>query len=154
MEDIARLSKEANLAYYEMVICKYTNTLCKYTERGQIVVVKGEGHLFAPGLVHSAVWSTQHQWGPHEAETGRSLIILHVHPQLDPNFHPCTLVHPTIHPLTFPRSSFKYKICLSRSFSSMCILNLALTFTLLLSYIQIFTFLPSHICSIIINLSR
>ena len=99
MEDIARLSKEANLAYYEMVICKYTNTLCKYTERDQIVCVKGEGHLFAPGLVHSAVWSTQHQWGPHEAETGRSLIILHVHPQLDPNFHPCTLVHPTIHPL-------------------------------------------------------
>ena len=130
MEDIARLSKEANLAYYEMVICKYTNTLCKYTERGQIVVVKGEGHLFAPGLVHCAVWSPQHQRGPHEAETGRSLFILYVHPQLDPNFHLCTLV-------LVPS---KY----SRSFLT-CILNLTLIFILVLSYIQLFTLLPSHV---------
>ena len=126
MEDIARLSKEANLAYYEMVICKYTNTqihfantqihkytlqihkytntLCNYTERDQIVVVKGKGHLFAPGLVHCAVWSPQHQRGPHEAETGRSLFILYV---------------------------------------QLCILNFTLIFILVLSCIQIFTFLCS-----------
>ena len=64
MEDIARLNKEANLAYYEMVLCK------KEKKEKTLVCVKGEGYLSAPGPLHSAVWSAQHQWCPHAAETG------------------------------------------------------------------------------------
>ena len=85
MEDIARLSKEANLAYYEQVLCK--STIQRF-----LFFFQGERHLPAPGPLHSAVWSAQHQWCPHEAKTGWSflLLILHVHPYLDKNIHPCT----------------------------------------------------------------
>ena len=131
MEDIARLSKEANLAYYEMVICKKH----KYTLQIH----------FANTQIHFA--NTQIHFAITQKET--KLLLLKVK---DIYLHPALF---TVQSGLLSTSGvlMRQKLVGPCSFS-MCILNLALTFTLLLSYIQIFTFLPSHICSIIINLSR
>ena len=70
MDDIARLSKEANLAYYEMV--QFQLQKIKKTKNNQCHVA-GERHLPAPGPVHSSIWSAQHQRGAHETKTGKNL---------------------------------------------------------------------------------
>ena len=38
-----------------------------------------------------------------------TFILLYVHPQLGPNFHPSTLVHPNIHVPTFPHLFYNYQ---------------------------------------------
>ena len=70
MDDIARLSKEANLAYYEMV--QFQLQKIKKTKNNQCHVA-GERHLPAPGPVHSSIWSAQYQRGAHETKTGKNL---------------------------------------------------------------------------------
>ena len=63
MEDIARLSKEANLAYYEMVICKYTNTQIHFAntlKEAKLLLLKVKDIYLHPALftVQSGLLST------------------------------------------------------------------------------------------------
>ena len=124
MEDIARLSKEANLAYYEQVLCK--SIIQKF-----LFFFQGERHLPAPGPLHSAVWSAQHQWCPHEAKTGMSMLL--------------PLAHPPCSSLSWSKYSSLYSLCKSLWGWNWSVLAFVQTAFCILNMIQIFTFLSMFI---------